>query len=271
MAPWIMVIIGTGNGLSPIRCQTITWTSANILSLMDKLNLNMNQIIIIFIEEINFKNVVCKMSAILFRLQCEHNFCVNRLVNRNHKPINLVICTILNNVMWEFINVNKENISRYIKYDQIVNANYVSKIICTLAPPVPGRKHTDLALTFNRCTHKNAAKLKTVYLLLTAQDKMAAIFQTTFSNVFSWMKMYEFQLRFHWCLFLRVQLTIFQYWLRQWLGAGQATSHYLRHWCLVYRHIYVSLSLNELTQALQWPRLVKLDFGTYMRHSASMS
>ena len=28
-------------------------------------------------------------------------------------------------------------------------------------------------------------------------DKMVAIFQTTSSNAFSWMKMYEFQLRFH--------------------------------------------------------------------------
>ena len=30
------------------------------------------------------------------------------------------------------------------------------------------------------------------------RDKMAAISQTTFSNAFSWMKMYEFRLRFHW-------------------------------------------------------------------------
>ena len=45
-------------------------------------------------------------------------------------------------------------------------------------------------------------------------DKMAAISQTTFSNVFSWMKMYEFRLRFHWSLFPRVQLTIFQHWFR---------------------------------------------------------
>ena len=36
--------------------------------------------------------------------------------------------------------------------------------------------------------------------------KTAAIFKTTFSNAFSWMKMYEFRLRFHWSLFLRVQL-----------------------------------------------------------------
>ena len=36
---------------------------------------------------------------------------------------------------------------------------------------------------------------------------MDAISQTTFSNVFSWMKMYEYRLKFHWNLFLRVQLT----------------------------------------------------------------
>ena len=40
------------------------------------------------------------------------------------------------------------------------------------------------------------------------RDKMAAVSQTTHSNAFSWMKMLEFQLRFHWSLFLRVQLTI---------------------------------------------------------------
>ena len=44
------------------------------------------------------------------------------------------------------------------------------------------------------------------------RDKMAAIFQKTFWNAFPWMKMYEFRLQFHWSLFLRVQLTIFQHW-----------------------------------------------------------
>ena len=42
--------------------------------------------------------------------------------------------------------------------------------------------------------------------------QMDAISQTTFSNAFSWMKMFEFQLKFHWSLFPRVQLTIFQQW-----------------------------------------------------------
>ena len=55
-----------------------------------------------------------------------------------------------------------------------------------------------------------------VSLLLThwGRDKMAAISQTTFSNTFSWLKMYEFRLRFHWSLLLRVQLTIFHHWFR---------------------------------------------------------
>ena len=34
------------------------------------------------------------------------------------------------------------------------------------------------------------------------RDKMAAIFQTMFSNGFSWIKMHEFRLTFHWSLFL---------------------------------------------------------------------
>ena len=42
------------------------------------------------------------------------------------------------------------------------------------------------------------------------RDKMDAISQTTCSSAFSWMKMFEFRLKFHWSLFLRVQLTIIQ-------------------------------------------------------------
>ena len=78
------------------------------------------------------------------------------------------------------------------------------------------------------------------------RDKMASISQTTFSNAFTWMKMYELRLKIHWSLFLRVHLTIFQHWFRKWLGAVQATSHYLNQWWLVYQRIYASLGLNEL-------------------------
>ena len=56
----------------------------------------------------------------------------------------------------------------------------------------------------------------------------------TFQNAFSWMKMYKLRLKFHWGLFLRVYLTISQHWFRLWLGANQATSHYMNQWWLVY-------------------------------------
>ena len=78
------------------------------------------------------------------------------------------------------------------------------------------------------------------------RDSMAAISQTTVSNAICWMKIIEFQLKFHWRLFLRIQLTIIQHCFRYWLGAFQATSHYLNQWWLVYWRIYASLGLNEL-------------------------
>ena len=46
------------------------------------------------------------------------------------------------------------------------------------------------------------------------RGQIAAISQTIFWNVFSWMKMYEFRLRFHWNMFLRFELTIVQHWFR---------------------------------------------------------
>ena len=53
------------------------------------------------------------------------------------------------------------------------------------------------------------------------RDKMTTISQTTVSNAFSWIKLYEFRLEFHWILSLRVQLTIFQHWfIMTWRRPG---------------------------------------------------
>ena len=53
--------------------------------------------------------------------------------------------------------------------------------------------------------HNNTLIWMSDWLSLTnwSRDKMAAIFQTTCSNAFSWMKMFEFWLQFHWTLFSR--------------------------------------------------------------------
>ena len=44
--------------------------------------------------------------------------------------------------------------------------------------------------------------------------KWPPIWQTIFSDAFSWMKSFLFWLKFHWSLFVRIQLTISQYWFR---------------------------------------------------------
>ena len=46
-----------------------------------------------------------------------------------------------------------------------------------------------------------------------------------FKCIFSCLKMYKLRLRFHWSLFLRLKLTLFQHWLRWWLGTDQATAY----------------------------------------------
>ena len=45
-------------------------------------------------------------------------------------------------------------------------------------------------------------------------DKMAAVSQTIFSDAFSWMKSFEFWIKFHWNLFLMVKFTLIQHWFR---------------------------------------------------------
>ena len=123
-------------------------------------------------------------------------------------------------------------------------------------------------------TEKPNCNLTKNHLTYWGRDKIDAISQTTSSSAFSLMKMFEFRLKFHWSLFLRVQLTIFQHWFRWWLGAVQATSHYLNQWWLVYWRIYASLGLNELrgsssvVKHLTAPRLesfvaVRIDWCQY--------
>ena len=77
---------------------------------------------------------------------------------------------------------------------------------------------------------------------------MAAIFRTTFSNAFSWTKMYKFRLIFPWSLFTRVQT---RYYLNQW-------------WPSLLTHLYVTLPvwspghLNKIgikTNILYWCEL----------------
>ena len=94
-------------------------------------------------------------------------------------------------------------------------------------------------------------------------DTIPAISQTTFSNALSWMKMYEFRLRFHWSLFPRIQLTILQHWFRWWPCADQATSHYLNQRWLEYTDAYMRHSASvswDIETQTKWPPLGRRHF-----------
>ena len=79
------------------------------------------------------------------------------------------------------------------------------------------------------------------------RDKMAAIFQTTFSNSFTWMKMHEFQIRFYW------RLSQGSNWQNSSIGWDNGLAPNRRQAIIWtsdgrgYWRIYASLGLNELT------------------------
>ena len=80
-----------------------------------------------------------------------------------------------------------------LKQILILNSLWLSDII----PEVITWNNVDLS-----SVRSNNIHLKTL-----RPRKMADILQTIFSNVFSSMKMFQFWLKFHWSLFLGVQLT----------------------------------------------------------------
>ena len=82
------------------------------------------------------------------------------------------------------------------------------------------------------------------------------IFKCIFLNENAWIPII-ISLKF--ALFLRVQLTLFQHWLKWWLGAVQATSHYLNQVLFVYWYIYASLCPNVLKYHVVWRHQANVD------------
>ena len=78
------------------------------------------------------------------------------------------------------------------------------------------------------------------------RDKMAATSQMTLSIAFSWMKMLEFRLNFHWSLFLRVQLKYSTIGSDNGLAPSRRQAIIWTNGGIVYWRIYASLGLNEL-------------------------
>ena len=67
---------------------------------------------------------------------------------------------------------------------------------------------------FTNTVHYGSSNWDYKWLTQCDRDKIATIFHVTFSNGFSWMKMFEFRLKFCWSLFLRVLLTVSRHCFR---------------------------------------------------------
>ena len=68
-------------------------------------------------------------------------------------------------------------------------------------------QHAVAYLSWARTRTIRATSARSWPLTHWGRDKMADFRQTTFSNVFSWMKMLPYWFKFHWNMFLDVQLT----------------------------------------------------------------
>ena len=169
------VSIGSDNGLPPVRCQSISWTMTDLLSI-GPLGTNFRYIRI----EIHFLFV--KMHL---KMSSAKQFCLG--------------------------------VKTFSKF--LISHGFFIKIKCDFVVRIVSpaslnsKSSTDTVMSkfrFHEFTRQTLIEGLTHW----GWDKMDAIFQTTFSNAFSWMKIYEFRLSFHWSLFLSVQLTIFQHWFR---------------------------------------------------------
>ena len=84
------------------------------------------------------------------------------------------------------------------------------------------------------------------------RDKIVAILQSSFSNAFSWIKMFGFGFKFHWSFYHRVQLTISRHGLDNGLMTIRCQAIILTNSGLVYWRIYASVGLDELS--VPWRR-----------------
>ena len=93
---------------------------------------------------------------------------------------------------------------------------------------------------------------------------MATNLQTIFSGAFSWMKRFKFWLKFHWSLFLRVQLTI------SWSGDKPSSEPMmvclLMHTCIT-RHQWVKYKLDNSIGMRWWGSIVFVAWSNFLAPS----
>ena len=121
--------------------------------------------------------------------------------------------SLQSNAVSHWVGVNLESSQQYCKF----NVSLIQELITFFEPPPPGPIRLQLSQwnwEGNKYNFVVINVLTDALVLSTycwGRDKMADISQMTISNGFSWIKLYEFRLIFHWSSLLRVKLTIFEH------------------------------------------------------------
>ena len=170
------------------------------------------------IKHIMAKSIVIIMESLWSRTHTAHKFAQRRI--RWYKTF--FISEHWEHFLYErdiwFTRTQGKSTRNLIK-NNVPNLRYMLYQFFSLCTSIPAPVSRDTAAIGS--TIQVVWLTRSFYALITqpdlthwGRDKMAAVFQPTYSNGFSWMKLYEFRLKFHWNLFLGVQLTIFQHWFR---------------------------------------------------------
>ena len=188
-----LTIIASDNGLSPGRRQAIIWTNAGIL-LIGPLGTNFSEILIA-IETFSFQKNHLKMSSGKCRPFC---LGLNVLTSTpKYTYLRLMFCQKYSNdtkpvfhsahtLIYDF----RFEPCSYVVRIYFVNFSSLQTLFCNQFNESPDALPSH---GYGCFTHWR-------------REKMTAIFQTTFSHAFSWMKMYEFWSKFHWSLFVWVDI-----------------------------------------------------------------
>ena len=191
-----LTIIDSDNGLSPERRQAIIWTNVGIL-LIGPLGTNFNEILIEILT-FSFKKMRLNVSSAKRRPFC---LGLNELIL--YVLISFVFYIISWNCDSSINHPHQEHISTEfcMKYKKkIILGNVFQNVVDKMAAILSSSQYVIYHLFIS------------VYSTHRGRENLAAIFQTTFSNAFSWLKIFKFWLIFHWILFLRDKLTRSQHW-----------------------------------------------------------
>ena len=181
----IFVNIGSGNGLSHYQRQTISWTTFYYAPLRTNLSY--------FFYQIKIIHFYCKKMHLEYHISTGDPL-HSRALAHSRAPLFTQPCPHCSHSR-----APGEQWARLCVFT--LQGCVQAARLCRGSPVISGNWPFCSSLNVLCLTHWG-------------RDKMATVSQTTLSNAFSWMKMLEFRLRFHWSLFLRVQLTIIQHWFR---------------------------------------------------------